>query len=290
MTGGVVAHARFDVFDEARERQHGVGHDVAVVARVDRRGLPVVGDDVHAEQAAHAHHEGGAIRVLWPVGADQHVSGEAGAVGVRDRREVRAPVLLLAVEDDFHRPLRRPRSQGVERAQDVGEMLALVVGAPARHHDDVVERLRVERARVDARTLAEVGGLEWATLDGLPAPSGEVARRLDIVMPVEQEGRRAGGPGELPVERGGATTLVGGERDELDADLAPERADGVHHRPRDLPADRRDAQVTVEEVEAIVTTGHTSGGSIAPMTTPLRRRSACPAVCRAVLDADGAAR
>src|SRR5437867_320045 len=130
----------------------------------------------------------------------------------------------------------------------------------------------------------------FSTSAARPARWGEVARRLDIVMPVEQEGRRAGGPGELPEERGGATTLVGGERDELDADLAPERADGVHHRPRDLPADRRDAQVTVEEVEAIVTTGHTSGGSIAPMTTPLRRRSACSAVCRAVLDAEGAAR
>src|SRR5438309_414719 len=124
----------------------------------------------------------------------------------------------------------------------------------------------------------------------LPAPPGEVARRLDVVVPVEQEGRRAVGPGELAEERGGATTLVSGERDELDADLAPERADGFHHRPRDLPADRRDAQVTIEEFEAIVTTGHTSGGSIAPMTTPLRRRSACSAVRRAVLDADGAAR
>src|SRR5438552_3117930 len=89
-------------------------------------------------------------------------------------------------------------------------------------------------------------------------------------MPVEQEGRRARGPGELPEERGRATTVVGVERDELDADVAPERADGVDHLCRDLPADRRDAQVTVEELEAIVTMGHTSGGSIAPMTRTLR--------------------
>src|SRR2546427_12581303 len=89
-------------------------------------------------------------------------------------------------------------------------------------------------------------------------------------MPVEQEGRRARGPGELPEERGRATTVVGVERDELDADVAPERADGVDHLRRDLPADRRDAQVTVEELEAIVTMGHTSGGSIAPMTRTLR--------------------
>src|SRR3989442_9860371 len=89
-------------------------------------------------------------------------------------------------------------------------------------------------------------------------------------MPVEQEGRRARGPGELPEERGRATTVVGVERDELDADVAPERADGVDHLRRDLPADRRDAQVTVEELEAIVTMGHTSGGSIAPLTRTLR--------------------
>src|SRR5437867_6028399 len=89
-------------------------------------------------------------------------------------------------------------------------------------------------------------------------------------MPVEQEGRRARGPGELPEERGRATTVVGVERDELDADVAPERADGVDHLCRDLPADLRTAQVTVEELEAIVTMGHTSGGSIAPMTRTLR--------------------
>src|SRR2546430_12947233 len=65
-------------------------------------------------------------------------------------------------------------------------------------------------------------------------------------------------------------SVVGVERDELDADVAPERADGVDHLRRDLPADRRDAQVTVEELEAIVTMGHTSGGSIAPMTRTLR--------------------
>src|SRR5438445_433942 len=95
-------------------------------------------------------------------------------------------------------------------------------------------------------------------------------------MPVEQEGRRARGPGELPEERGRTTTVVGVERDELDADVAPERADGVDHLRRDLPADRRDAQITVEELEAIVTMGHTSGGSIAPMT---RRSSASAAEC-----------
>src|SRR3989442_11339982 len=88
-------------------------------------------------------------------------------------------------------------------------------------------------------------------------------------MPVEQEGRRARGPGELPEERGRATTVVGVERDELDADVAPDRADGVDHLRRDLPADRRDAQITVEELEAIVTMGHTSGGSIAPMRREL---------------------
>src|SRR5207245_11677641 len=88
-------------------------------------------------------------------------------------------------------------------------------------------------------------------------------------MPVEQEGRRARGPGELPEERGRATTVVGVERDELDADVAPERADGVDHLRRDLPADRRDAQVTVEELEAIVTMGHTRGGSMAPMSRSL---------------------
>src|SRR5207245_9929129 len=82
-------------------------------------------------------------------------------------------------------------------------------------------------------------------------------------MPVEQEGRRARGPGELPEERGRTTTVVGVERDELDADVAPDRADGVDHLRRDLPADRRDAQITVEELEAIVTMGHTSGVRIA---------------------------
>src|SRR3989454_6576858 len=97
-----------------------------------------------------------------------------------------------------------------------------------------------------------------------------IAGRLDVVVPVEQEGRRARGPGELPEERGRPTTVVGVERDELDADVAPDRADGVDHLRRDLPADRRDAQITVEELEAIVTMGHTSGGSIAPMTRTLR--------------------
>src|SRR2546426_12013581 len=103
-----------------------------------------------------------------------------------------------------------------------------------------------------------------------------MAGGLDVVVPVEQEGRRARGPGELPEERGRTTTVVGVERDELDADVAPDRADGVDHLRRDLPADRRDAQITVEELEAIVTMGHTSGGRITPLTRaiPVLRGSA----------------
>src|SRR2546422_1922435 len=48
------------------------------------------------------------------------------------------------------------------------------------------------------------------------------------------------------------TTLFrsGVERDELDADVAPDRADGVDNLRRDLPADRRDAQITVEELRS----------------------------------------
>src|SRR3989454_5658969 len=108
-----------------------------------------------------------------------------------------------------------------------------------------------------------------------------MAGGLDIVVPVEQEGRRARGPGELPEERGRATTVVGVERDELDADVAPERADGVDHLRRDLPADRRDAQVTVEELEAIVTMGHTSGGRETPTkrALPVVPGAACTPQC-----------
>src|SRR3990172_1919745 len=91
------------------------------------------------------------------------------------------------------RPPRAARANGVERAEDVREVLALVVGASARNDDDVVKSLRVERPRIDHRSLVKVGGLEGLHRTAPPAPALEIAGRLDVVMAIEQEHRRAGG-------------------------------------------------------------------------------------------------
>jgi len=64
---GVGPDAFLDIGDEAREREHRVRHDVAVVARVDRRGLAVVGDDVDGEQPAHPHDQGREVLLLRSV-------------------------------------------------------------------------------------------------------------------------------------------------------------------------------------------------------------------------------
>src|SRR5262245_34931136 len=83
-----------DVGHEARERQDRVRHDVAVVAGVDRRGLSVVGHDVHREQATDAHYEGWRVTLLRPVRADQDSRGEPIAMGDGNRFEVGATVLF----------------------------------------------------------------------------------------------------------------------------------------------------------------------------------------------------
>jgi hypothetical protein len=101
---------------------------------VDGRGLPVVGDDVDGQEAAHAHHERRGILLLGAVGADQDVRGELVSVGLGDRREIRAPMLLFPVEDDLDLPLGGAGPDGVHGAEDVRKMLALVVGSSASHH------------------------------------------------------------------------------------------------------------------------------------------------------------
>src|SRR5438094_848985 len=61
---------------------------------------------------------------------------------------------------------------------------------------------------------------------------------------------------ELSVERRRAATVGRGQRHELEAEVAPERAHGVDHLGRDLAADRGDAKVAVEELEPIVAERH----------------------------------
>ena len=75
--------------DEPGQRQHRVGHDVAVVAGVQRGRPAVVGDQVDADEAAHAHDQRGRVLLLGAVGADQDVGGQAIAVGAGDGVEVR---------------------------------------------------------------------------------------------------------------------------------------------------------------------------------------------------------
>ena len=138
--------ALLDVGHEARERQDRIRHDVAVVAGVDRRGLPVVGDDVDREQAAHAHHEGGGVSLLRPVRADEDARGEPVAVGAGDRLEVGAAVLFLAVEDDLDLPPGGAGTDRVHRAEDVREVLALL-SAPPRPTTTTSSRARSSRLR-----------------------------------------------------------------------------------------------------------------------------------------------
>jgi hypothetical protein len=116
----VRAHAGVDVLDQAGQRQHRVRHDVAVVAGVQGGRPAVVGDQLDTHEAAYPHHQGRRVLLLRPVGADEQVGGQAVAMGAGDGVEVRASVLLLAVEDDANPPLGAAGGGRVEHAQDVG--------------------------------------------------------------------------------------------------------------------------------------------------------------------------
>jgi len=183
-------------------------------------------------------------------------------VGADDRVEIGAAVLLLAVEDHAHRPLRAAAPGGVEGAQHVGEMLALVVGAAARDHGDGVERAVVEPARVDDAVSLEVRRLEGLAGHAVPAPALDVAGRLHVVVAVEQQRRRALRSRDLAPQRRRAP-LGRGERLEGEADLAPQRADIVDHRRRHLAADGGEAKIPVEQGETGVAFRH-RGSSVGP--------------------------
>src|SRR2546425_1976887 len=189
--GGPGAHALLDVGDQPGEGKNRIRHDVAVVAGVDRGRLAVVGDDVHGEEAAYAHHERRRVLLLGTVRADQHVGGELRAMLPRDRLQVRAAVLLLAVEDDLDLPARGSGSNRVHRAEDVREVLTLVVGAAARHQHQVFQRLVADQSRLDRAPLEKVGRRERLALDALPLPARHVAGGLDVVVAVEKKRRSA---------------------------------------------------------------------------------------------------
>src|SRR5262249_61127844 len=122
------------------------------------------------------------------------------------------------------------------------------------------------------RPVEEGGGVEGPARDPPPLPAGNVASGLDVVVAVEQECRRALGPGKLPVESGRAAAVFGRQQRELEAEPSPEIADRFDHLGRDLPADRRDPEVAVEKLEPVVTRGHGSGGRIKPASGRSRWR------------------
>jgi hypothetical protein len=118
-------------------------------------------------------------------------------MGPRDRLEVGAAVLLLAVEDDLDLPAGGAGAHGIHGAQDVREVLALVVGSAARHQHQLVQRLLADQPGLDRAPVEEIGRHERLALDTLPLPARDVAGGLDVVVAVEQKRGRARGPRQL---------------------------------------------------------------------------------------------
>jgi len=100
-------------------------------------------------------------------------------------------VLLLAVEDDPHPPAGGAGADGVHRAEDVREVLALVVGAAAPHDHHVLQGAVVERARVDRPGVEEIRGPERLALHTLPLPPCHVPGGLDVVVAIQEQRRRS---------------------------------------------------------------------------------------------------
>src|SRR2546423_1364875 len=74
--------------------------------------------------------------------------------------------------------------------------------------------------------------------------------------PIRTSAASVGRSAELAIGRRGAASVGRRHRYELEAQIAPEGAHGVDHLGRDLAADRRDAEVAVEELEPIVAERH----------------------------------
>ena len=159
--------------DQAAQGHDRVGHEAAPHAAV--HGVGQRADlDVHPHQAAQARGEGGLADVpVAGVGDDDDVGLEAVLVGVEQLDEGVGADLLLAL-DEHHQVDRQLVAEDPDRAE-VGGDAGLVVGGAAA---------------VEAVTRAR-----WLPRRGVPV--GVVVLRLDVVVGVEQDGRRALGAGLL---------------------------------------------------------------------------------------------
>ena len=104
------------------------------------------------------------------------VAAELDHAAIEIGLQVRAPDLLLALDNDRHRHWRpaRRRVPGAE-SREPGHHLPLVVHRAARHHAPAVRP--VDEGRLERR----------------PRPGSERLRRLDIVMAVKQHARSGAG-------------------------------------------------------------------------------------------------
>ena len=135
---------------------------------VDRRQLDV---DLRVHDAAEADGDGRQVALEEPgVADDDHVGLEPVAVLGDPRLEARRAVFLLPFEHEGQVDRRRPadRAQGLEGAQ-VHHQLALVV------RDAAADEPAVADERLERRVLPQVEGVD----------------RLDVVVAVDDDGRRA---------------------------------------------------------------------------------------------------
>ena len=61
---------------------------------------------------------------------------------------------------------------------------------------------------------------------------------------------------QLAVEGGRSPAVGGRQRRELEAEPAPQTANGIDHLGRDLATDRGDSEIAIEDFEPVVTRGH----------------------------------
>ena len=165
--------------DGAHQRRDRVGHGAAEHAAVD--AVVEGADGQHdADHPPQGRREGRLPhRPVGRVGQHDGVGAQLLAVPLEDRRQAVGADLLLALDEDrdADRQLAAVRAQG----RDVGHDPGLVVG-DATGVDPAVPLGRLERRGV---------------------PVGGVAGRLDVVVGVEQDRRRAGsGPSTCPITAG----------------------------------------------------------------------------------------
>jgi len=204
-------------------------------------GRPVVGDDLDADEAAHAHEERGLRSSAWAV---EPISTSAASRWRWARAMASGwAAVLSSRRDDAHPPLARRPARAASSAPRTLARCWPCCRRAARHHRDVVEPRGRPACAVDGPAPLEYVG-STACRRRPAAPPLEVTGGLDVVVAVQQQCRARRRAREF-AHRAGVPVPSGPGKSSARGRCPPERAHRLDHGRGDLAADGGNAQVTV---------------------------------------------